>query len=337
VWLMRQAGRMLPEYRALRQRHSFLELCAQPDLATEVTLMPVRRFPFDAAIVFADLMSPVAALGLEVQFAPGPVLAEPLRDAASVGALPHPEPESIAPEVIQTLRQVTGELGGRIPVLGFAGGPWSIAAYLVQGQGKREFPALRAMAASAPDVMQDLLGRLAALSADYLIEQVHAGAGAVQVFETWSGLLSRRDWDALVKPHLRSLLERIGDTVPRILYLKHATHLVDSAMQLPVEALSVDWRVDLAALQERCPGRAVQGNLDPAILLAGPEATRSAIRALLQRAEATGHVFNLGHGVLPDTPLASVEALIEEVHATPSQSAPAASASTDAVMENHDA
>lgn len=307
---------MLPEYRDLRARYSFEELTRHPELAAEVTLMPVRRFPFDAAIVFADLMSPVAALGIEVEFAPGPVVSRPLTQAADLRALRSPAPEEIAPEVIETLRLVTRELDDRIPVLGFAGGPWSIAAYLVQGEGKRDFPALRALAASAPELLEMLLARLASLCADYLVEQVRAGASAVQIFETWSGLLSRRDWDRIVKPHLRTLLERVGTTgAPRILFLKDAPHLVESALELPAEALSVDWRVDLAELHARVsPDRAVQGNLDPAILLGGPEITRQATRRLLRRVPSRGHVVNLGHGVLPDTPLASVEALIEVVH-----------------------
>jgi uroporphyrinogen decarboxylase len=279
--------------------------------------MPVQRFALDAAIVFGDLMSPVAALGVEVKFAPGPVVERPLRDMESVRRLLRPEPEEIGAQVVQTVRQVDAELAGRIPVLGFAGGPWSIAAYLVQGEGKREFPALRAMASAAPEVLEELMARLAVLCGDYLVQQARAGAAAVQVFETWSGLLSRPDWERVVKPHLRTLLERAASAgVPRILYLKHSSHLIDAALDLPFEALSVDWRIDLPRLQKRMgPGRAVQGNLDPAVLLAGPERTRQEARLLLERTSATGHVFNLGHGLLPETPLESVEALIEEVHA----------------------
>ncbi len=317
LWLMRQAGRMLPEYRSLRQRYSFLDLCATPDLATEVTLMPVQRFPLDAAIVFGDLMSPVEALGIDVQFAPGPVVEHPLRDLEAIRGLLRPEPEEIGARVVQTVRQVHAELAGRIPVLGFAGGPWSIAAYLVEGQGKREFPTLRAMASASPEVLDELMARLAVLCGDYLVQQAQAGAAAVQVFETWSGLLSRPDWERVVKPHLRTLLERAGAAgVPRILYLKHSSHLVDAALDLPFEVLSVDWRVDLPQLQKQLGGkRAVQGNLDPAVLVAGPERTRREARSLLDRTAATGHIFNLGHGLLPETPLESVTALIEEVHA----------------------
>ncbi|MFW6176029.1 MAG: uroporphyrinogen decarboxylase family protein, partial [Acidobacteriota bacterium] len=163
LWLMRQAGRILPEYRALRETHSFEELCAEPELAATVTLQPLQRFPLDAAIVFADLMTPVEALGIEVEFAPGPVVSRPLDDPALIRALPRPEPEQIAPKVMETLRLVVRELDGRVPVLGFAGGPWSIAAYLVQGQGKREFPGLRALAVREPEAADELLGRLTEL------------------------------------------------------------------------------------------------------------------------------------------------------------------------------
>lgn len=316
LWLMRQAGRMLPEYRALRERYDFRELTAQPELAAQVTLMPVRRFPLDAAIVFADLMSPVAALGVEVEFAPGPVLAEPLDSPERIRALPSPEAEQIAPEVIETLRIVAGELAGRIPVLGFAGGPWSIAAYLVQGGSKPGFPALRSMALTAPRLLEELMAKLTQLCSRYLIRQIEAGAAAVQVFETWSGLLARDDWERLVKPHLRVLLEAVGRTgAPRILYLKDSSHLLPAALDLPCEALSVDWRVDLPALREQVgPVRGLQGNLDPALLLEGPAAVRAAATDLLRRIPRRGHVMNTGHGVLPETPLDSVEALIQVIH-----------------------
>ena len=317
LWLMRQAGRTLPEYRQLRERYAFAQLCARADLAAEVTLMPLRRFPLDAAIVFADLMSPIAALGVEVSFAPGPVVSEPLVTEQRVRALPPvPPAERIAPEVTETIRRVVAELGGRVPVLGFAGGPWSIAAYLVQGQGRRGFPALRAMARARPKLLGELLEHLARLCGEYLLAQARAGAAAVQVFETWSGLLSAADWRRLVAPHLRTLLERAGEAgVPRILFLQDAPHLVEAAAELPAEALAVDWRVDLPTLRRRPgPDRPLQGNLDPALLLAGAEATARAAAALLARMPARGHIVNLGHGLLPDTPLESIEALVRTVH-----------------------
>lgn len=325
LWLMRQAGRMLPEYRELKERYSFRDLSSDPEMAAEVTLLPFQRFPFDGAIVFADLMSPVAALGIEVDYAPGPVIDTPIASREHVERLRDPDPEEIAPEVIETLRLVAPELDDEVALLGFAGGPWSIAAYLVQGESKREFPGLRAFARSEPGATEGLLTKLARLCGDYLVQQARAGAQAVQVFETWSGILSRSEWDRVVKPHLRALLERAeAGGVPRILFLKNAPHLIESASELPADALAVDWRIDLPSLRQQLgDARPLQGNLDPAVLLAGPDATRAAARELLSRMPARGHVMNLGHGVLPQTPLESVEALVEAVHeeSTPERSA----------------
>jgi uroporphyrinogen decarboxylase len=317
LWIMRQAGRYLPEYRAFRHRHSFEELCANPELAAEVTLMPLERFPLDGAIVFADLMSPVAALGIDCRFDPGPVIDPPLREAAQIRDLPDPDPRRIAPEVMETLARVRERLDGRATLLGFAGGPWSLAAYLVEGRGVRNFPTLRRMAAADPALLDELLARLADLAGKYVAMQARAGAQAVQIFETWSGLLSAADWNRLVKPHLKRVLESAGDAgLPRILFLQDAPHLIDAVLDLPAEGLSFDWRVDLAAVRSRLsPERTLQGNLDPAVLLAGPEATRKATRALLGRVPARGHIVNLGHGILPETPLESVTALVETVHA----------------------
>ncbi|GAB4222338.1 MAG: uroporphyrinogen decarboxylase [Acidobacteriota bacterium] len=318
LWIMRQAGRYLPEYRALREKYTFEQLCASPELAAEVTLQPIRRFPLDAAIIFADLMSPLAALGVDFRFDPGPVVAEPVRTARQVDALRDPAPEEIAPEVPAALRLVRAELPAETALLGFAGAPLSLAAYLVEGQGSRgAFPALRALLARDPELFDRLLARLARLSADYLIEQARAGADAVQVFDTWAGLLARRDWLAHVRPHLAALLERVGQAgVPRILFVNDAPHLIADYAALPCEALACDWRLELAQVRELAgPQRAVQGNLDPAILAAGPEITRRAARELLASVPARGHVVNLGHGILPDAPIDSVHALIETVHA----------------------
>jgi uroporphyrinogen decarboxylase len=316
LWIMRQAGRYLPEYRALRERHTFEELSGDPALSAEVTLQPLTRFPFDAAIIFADLMSPIGSLGLSVRFDPGPVLATPVRSAATVAALRDPVPDEIAPEVIQALRLVKGELGHRAALLGFAGAPWSLAAYLVQGRGTPGFPALRALAAEDPGLVCVLLERLTTLVARYLAMQIQAGADAVQIFDTWAGILSRADWTRLVRPHLVRLLESTATLgVPRILFLQDAPDLTEEYAALPAEALAVDWREDLAALQVHTNGsKVLQGNLDPAILLAGPESTRRAARALLARTARRGHIVNLGHGILPETPVESVAALIEVVH-----------------------
>ncbi len=315
LWIMRQAGRYLPEYRKLREAHSFKALAGSPTLAAQVTLQPLARFPLDAAIVFADIMSPLPALGVEFDFAPGPVVARPIRSQAHVDALAVPESDDLAPEVIETLRAVRAELPREIALLGFCGAPWTLAAYLVEGRGVKDFPILRAFAASQPQALSALLAKLSDAMASYLIAQAEAGADAVQVFDSWAGLLSLAAWQRLIRPHLLAMLEAVGTAgVPRILFLQNAPHLVDAYARLPAEVLAVDWRVDLEALQRRYPERAVQGNIDPAVLLAGALPTRASADGLLRRADRCGHIVNLGHGILPETPLASVDALVAAVH-----------------------
>ncbi|MDA8016807.1 MAG: uroporphyrinogen decarboxylase [Thermoanaerobaculia bacterium] len=326
LWIMRQAGRYLPEYRALRRQHSFLELSNSAELSAEVTLQPLRRFDLDAAIIFADIMSPMEALGVEVDFAPGPVIEKPIATAADVEVLADPDPEAIAPQVIDALRRVRAELPTEVGVIGFCGAPLTLAAYLVQGHGKSDFPKLRALATSDPSTFTSLLEKLARLVAKFLERQVAAGgAQAVQIFDSWAGLLSLADWRRLVKPVLRDLLQELGTLdVPRVLFLHNAAQILDdvtrsassttSEEHLPYEALAVDWRQDLAAIRAALPAdRAVQGNLDPAVLLAGPEAVREAAKNLLERVPRRGHVVNLGHGIMPQAPIDSVHALVDVV------------------------
>jgi len=316
LWIMRQAGRYLPEYRALREKHPFKALATSAELATEVTLLPFARFPFDAAIIFADIMSPLPALGIEFDFAPGPIVAEPIRSANDVARLPTADLDKLAPEVMQALRMTRKELEDEVALLGFCGAPWTLAAYLVEGKGVKDFPTLRAFAAAQPEALDALLGKLSELMAQYLIRQHEAGADAVQIFDSWAGVLSLADWEAKIRPHLETLLTRVGDAgVPRILFLQNAPHLMDAYASLPCEVLASDWRIDLAALQARYGDtHAVQGNIDPAILLGGAAATRAAAQRLLASVDRRGHIVNLGHGILPSTPLESVSALIETVH-----------------------
>jgi uroporphyrinogen decarboxylase len=305
LWIMRQAGRYLPEYREFRERHSFKALAGDSELAAEVTLMPLKRFALDAAIVFADIMSPLPALGIEFDFAPGPVVAKPIRDGHALEQLRDPAPEEIAPEVIAALKLTRAALPASTALLGFCGAPWTLAAYLVEGKGTKDFPTLRAFAAAEPLLLDRLLARLTNLQIDYLRRQAAAGADAVQIFDSWAGLLSRASWEKLIRPHLTTLLEAAGRSkIPRILFVQNAPHLVDAYASLPAEVLAVDWR----------PDRAVQGNLEPAILIAGADATSIAARELLASTAPRGHIVNLGHGILPQTPIASVEALIETVH-----------------------
>ncbi len=324
LWIMRQAGRYLPEYLELKAEHGFLGLAGDPELAAEVTLQPFRRFALDAAIVFADIMSPIASLGVDVRFVPGPVIDRPIRSRADVDALPTPDPASVAPEVVEALARVRRRLDRSVATIGFAGAPLTLAAYLVQGHGKTDFPRPRAFAAADPEGFSKLLGRLARLVAAFLRRQVEVGgAQAVQVFESWAGLLDARDWRRLVHPHLKELLEEVGRSgAPRILFLNHTGPALDAALEaaaageLPFEALAVDWRQDLGALRRRLgPDTALQGNLDPAILFTDPATVRAAAEDLLRRVPRRGHVVNLGHGIQPETPHENVQALIETVRA----------------------
>ncbi len=315
VWIMRQAGRYLPEYQALRHGRSFKDLAQSPDLATEVTLLPLKRYALDGAVVFADIMSPLPALGVEFDFAPGPVVANPIRSHKDVASLPAPDGSVFAPEVLETLTAVRAAVAPEVAVLGFCGAPWTLAAYLVEGRGVKDFPTLRAFAASEPEALHALLKKLSDAMADYLIAQGQAGADAVQVFDSWAGLLSLNDWQRLIRPHLESMLDAVGQAgVARILFLQNAPHLVDAYANLPCEVLSVDWRVDIADAQRRHPHLALQGNVDPAILLGGPNPTRTAVQKLLRDTDAQGHIVNLGHGILPTTPLESVAAFVDAVH-----------------------
>ncbi len=315
LWIMRQAGRYLPEYREFRSKHSFKDLAGNAELAAEVTLMPLKRYPLDAAIVFADIMSPMPALGIEFEFDPGPVVANPSRVAKAIERLLTPDPAEIAPEVIVALKLTRAALPPDKALLGFCGAPWTLAAYLVEGKGAKDFPTLRSFAAAEPKLLDALLARLSSLQVDYLLQQAAAGADAVLIFDSWAGLLSRASWERLIRPHLQALLEAVGKAgVPRILFLQNAPHLMDAYASLPAEVLGVDWRIDLSDLAKRYPQRAVQGNLEPAILTAGPEATRAAAEELLAATAPRGHIVNLGHGILPQTPLASVAALVEAVH-----------------------
>ncbi len=320
VWIMRQAGRYLPEYRASRtQAGSFLALCTTPELAAEVTLQPIRRFGLDAAIIFSDILLPLRGLGVAFEFpdAGGPRLAEPLPDPASWERLAGSYDLAPTECVAAAIRLARRELPGETPLIGFCGAPWTLAAYLIEGGGSKEYAAAKAIAFAQPAAFGRLLERLADAMADYLRQQVRAGVQVVQVFDSWAGVLSADDYAAFAAPALRRLLAALADLgVPRIVYVGGTSHLLAALASLPCEAVGVDWRTDLGAAAERLPGKAVQGNLDPAALLATPEVVKATARRMLARAPVTGYVANLGHGILPGTSLANVEALLDTVRGT---------------------
>jgi uroporphyrinogen decarboxylase len=318
VWLMRQAGRFLPEYRALRERHGFLELCRNPRAAAEVTLLPVERFAVDAAILFADILLLVEPLGLGLEFSrgDGPVIRRPVRTAADVARLPDLDVEAAVPFVFETVRLVVQALGGRVPLIGFAGGPFTVASYLIEGGASRDYRHSKRLMWEEPEAWQRLMGLLAGATARYLNGQIAAGAQAVQLFDSWVGALAPADYRVFVLPHVSAVLKAITPGVPVIHFGTGTAGLLPLMRQAGGDVIGLDWRVDLdrawAAVGHDV---AVQGNLDPAVLLAPPALIRERVRDILDRAGGRpGHIFNLGHGVLPDTPPDHVRALVDMVH-----------------------
>ncbi|HZD64524.1 MAG TPA: uroporphyrinogen decarboxylase [Acidimicrobiales bacterium] len=317
VWFMRQAGRSLPEYRAARGRGSILEAVATPELAAELTLQPVRRYGVDAAILFSDIVVPVAAVGFGVDVVPGqgPVVDPPFRTRADLGRLRPLEAEVDIPYVVETVQALTREL--RVPLVGFAGGPFTLAAYLIEGGPSRTWTLTKTLMRSDPELWRDLLDTLADLSLAALRAQVAAGAGAVQLFDSWVGALSGRDYRTLVWPATHRLLQGLADLgIPRIHFGVGTGELLAPMADAGADVVGVDWRVPLGEARRRIgPGRAVQGNLDPTTCLAPWEVVAGEAREVLAEAgDAAGHVFNLGHGVLPETDPDILARLVDLVH-----------------------
>lgn len=316
VWLMRQAGRYLPEYREIRARTSFLGLCKTPELAARVTLLPVDILGVDAAIVFADILLVLEAMGAELRFeeGDGPRFPSPVRCRADIEALARPDVERELGYVFETVRLVRRELGGRAPLIGFAGSPWTLAAYLVEGGASGTFPRLLAWSWEDPSLVRRLLDRIADTTVDYLRGQVEAGAQVLQLFDTWGGLLSNERWRSLALPSLERILESVPSEIPRILYVRGGSHLLEAQAELPLEVLSVDWRLPLSEVRRRTGGRFVlQGNLDPCVLLAPIAVIRRQTDRLLQEGQGDGHIVNLGHGILPSTPVEHARAFVNRV------------------------
>ena len=316
IWLMRQAGRSLPEYRKLRERWSLVDIVAQPELCAEVTLQPVKRLGVDAAVMFADIMLPLRGMGVEFELVEsvGPVIARPVRSPADVDALDEPAGHEAAPEVIEAVRLVAAE--SPVPVICFCGAPFTLASYLIEGRPSRDFALAKEFMFREPEAFDLLLGKLALVMARYLAAQVAAGAGALQVFDSWVGALSLEDYEQRVAPHTRAIFEATaGLGVPRVHFGTGTAGLLESIAATGADVVSLDWRVPLDAGWERVGWqRGIQGNLDPAVLLGPPDLVRSRSRDVLRRAGGrAGHIFNLGHGVLPDTPLENLQVLIETV------------------------
>ena len=319
VWFMRQAGRFLPEYREVRAKVDFLTLCKTPELAAEVTFQPLRRFGFDAAILFSDILVVPEAMGLKLSFGAGegPRFADPVRTRDDLARLRPIDPGRDLAYVPAAIRAIKAGLPDGEALIGFAGAPFTLACYMVEGEGSASFARVRTLMHADRETYDALMRRLADAVADYLLAQVEAGADAVQLFDTWAGLLDGPTWAARVAPHVRTVLERLAHAgVPRIYFAAGGAHLLPHLATLGMEVAGVDWRSPLTVARELLPpGTAVQGNLDPVLLFADREVLRrEAARVLGEVGGRPGHIFNLGHGILPGTPVDHVIALVDAVH-----------------------
>ena len=317
VWFMRQAGRSLPEYRAIRGTGSILDAIRDPELSTEITLQPVRRYGVDAAILYSDIVVPVAAIGFGVDIAPGvgPVVEHPFEGAADLDRLRPLDPEADTPFVLETVRLLVRELD--VPLIGFAGAPFTVASYLVEGRPSRTYLKTKALMYGDPALWHQLMERLTDLAIASLRSQVAHGASAVQLFDSWAGALSPDDYERYVLPHSRAVFDAIGELgVPRIHFGVNTGELLKLMADAGADVVGVDWRVPLDLARRRVgPGYALQGNLDPAVCTAPPAVVADAVRAVLARnAGHPGHIFNLGHGVLPELDPAVLEQVVELVH-----------------------
>ena len=316
---MRQAGRYMPEYRAIRERHSLLDICRQPELAVQVTLQPVDRLEVDAAILFSDLLLPLEPLGIPFDFVKGegPVIHEPVRTADDVARLRRFEPRESLGHVLATIRLLRTELAERVPLIGFGGAPFTLASYAVEGGPSSHYARTKALMYGEPDAWHRLCETLSAAVADYLVAQVEAGAQAIQVFDSWVGALSPADYREFALPHTRRVLAAVAATGVPVLHFGTGTAtLLEAMTEAGGDVIGVDWRVPIDEAWARIgPDRAVQGNLDPTLLLGRVDRLLAGADDVLRRVGGqAGHIFNLGHGILPETPVSHVQTLARFVH-----------------------
>ena len=319
VWFMRQAGRSLPEYRKLREGTQMLDACRDPEMVSEITLQPVRRHGVDAAIFFSDIVVPLQAAGVDVEIVPGvgPVIASPVRSRADIDALPGLDAADI-PDIAESIQRVTAELDETTPVIGFAGAPFTLASYLIEGGPSKNHEKTKSLMVSDPEAFSTLLGKLARMSATFIDVQLGAGAKAFQLFDSWAGYLCREDYENHVLEHSTAVFDALsGHDVPSIHFGVQTGELLGSMAQAGSTAVGVDFRVDLADAATRIkPGQALQGNLDPALLFAPWEALSARVEAIVRKGLDLdrGFVFNLGHGVLPDTDPEVPGRIVDLVH-----------------------
>ncbi len=322
VWLMRQAGRYLPEYRALRERHSMSEMLGSAELAVEATLQPLRRFPLDAAIIFMDILPPLAGMGFSVSFGTGggegPCVANPIRTARDIDLLAVPPAVETLGVHLEAIRLARAELeSSRTPLIGFSGAPFTLASYAVEGTGSRNFARTKALMYSEPAAWRRLMSKLVTVLADFLLAQAKAGAAALQVFDSWAGLaLGKEDYVRYVQPYNRQLFSAVKAAgVPVINFSTGTAAYIEEVAACGGEVVGVDWRMPIDSYRSRIrPDQGIQGNLDPVALMAPWRELQPRIDAILASAGGNGHLFNLGHGILPDTPMDSVARLVDHVH-----------------------
>ena len=318
VWFMRQAGRYMAEYRALRQKYSLLEICRLPDLATEVTLQPVRRIDVDAAILFSDLLLPLEPMGLPFDFikGEGPQIERPIQGAADIERLRVFEPREALAHVLTAIGQIQRELAGRVPLIGFAGAPFTLASYAIEGGHSNNFAKTKALMYGHPDAWHQLCEKFATVVADYLVAQIDAGVDAVQVFDSWVGTLSASDYREFAQPHTRRIFDAIGSRVPTIHFGVGTATILEDIRDAGGDVIGVDWRSPLDEAWARIGhDHAVQGNLDPTLLLGPTPRMFQQTDDILERVgRRPGHIFNLGHGILPSTPVEHVQMLAQYVH-----------------------
>jgi uroporphyrinogen decarboxylase len=314
VWIMRQAGRYLPEYQAVRAHHSFLEICKTPELAAEVSVQPYRVIGVDAIIVFSDILIVAEAMGqpLDVPDS-GPVLSNPVRDAAAVQRLRDFDPERETRFVGDAIRAICKEVGATVPVIGFAAAPWTLACYMIEGRTRGNISHAKQMLQEEPVVLRELLERIARATAGYLKAQIAAGASVVQLFDTWAGDLTAEEYNAIELPATQMILQELNqETAPKILFAKGSARHLESMAKSGADVLSVDWNTDLAEARRKLDKRvALQGNVDPNILLGPSEGIRRAAREAIEKTGGVGHILNLGHGILPTTPVESARAFVQ--------------------------
>jgi uroporphyrinogen decarboxylase len=317
VWFMRQAGRYQPEYRAIRQKYSLMEITYRPEVCAEVTRLPVKQLGVDAAILFSDIVTPLKGMGLDVEIVEnvGPVFAKPIASQKDVDAIPAFNAEEMVPYVLETIKLLVSDL--EVPLIGFAGAPFTLASYMVEGKPTRDFRKVKALMYSEPAVWHALMEKLSTMVATYLVDQINAGCQIVQLFDSWVGNLNRVDYETYVQPHYFKIAEAVKRTgAPLIHFGVHTGHLLPSMAKIGGDVLGVDWKEEIDLAWERIgPSHGVQGNLDPVTAFAPADVLEAKVKEILRKVGGRpGHIFNLGHGVLPPTPVEALQRIVEIVH-----------------------